>query len=531
MNRSACAALLLCLPTALVAADPKPAPVFTDHAVLQRDLPIPVWGTAEAGTEVVIEFAGQKKSATATAAGKWTAKLDPLPASQEPRELRISAATNPAAAVVLKDLLVGEVWVGSGQSNMDMPVASYTANDPHLATHAKGSYPHLRLLKKGPGQKWEAATPETIQHFSALLFSFGLPLHKQLHVPVGLMVGAVGGTPSGLWLSEDMYRSDEACAAVAKKFTATYDYPKAKAKYDEEKKKHDEAMAAWKVQADTAKKDGRAQPLVPRGPEVVAPAGESNRGKIGGLFEKFISSYVGYGIKGVLWDQGESGTAIVGVDQYTLMGALIRGWRKAWGQGDFPFLYIQKPSGGGPAWDYTNPVTEKANKFADLPKSVPAEHAGNNRALHIRIMSYPNTFMVTSTDLGPGIHPQNKSGYGARAALVAQGAVYGSKAEYCGPLYASHEIQEGKVVVRFTHTGKGLAFRNGEKLQGFAVGGADGKFVWADAAIVGDTVVVSSPAITRPTAVRYAWDNSAPWANLFNQDGLPAHAFTTEGKP
>lgn len=511
------------------AADPKFAGVFTDHAVLQRDLAVPVWGTADAGVEVLVEFAGQKKSVQADATGKWRVRLDAMPASAEPRELKVSDAKSPAGTVVLKDILVGEVWVGSGQSNMDMPVRSYTENDPHLAENARGTYPHLRLLRKGAGQKWSEATPENIQAFSAMLFSFGMPLQKQLNVPVGLMVGAVGGTPSGLWLSEEMYRADAACAAVAKKYGETYDYPKAKAKYDADKAKHDAAVVKWKQECAEAKKAGKPQPAAPRGPDGVAPAGECNRGKIGNLFESFIRPYVGYGIRGVLWDQGESGTAIVGVDQVTLMAALIRGWRKEWGQGDFPFLYVQKPSGGGPAWDYADPVTAKANKFSPLPKAVPAAESGEyTYAKYRRLMKNPNTFMVTSTDLGPGIHPQNKSGYGARGARVALNTVYGGKEEYCGPLFASHTIKDGKVVIAFTHIGQGLAFKNGDKLQGFAIAGEDRKFVWADAAIEGETVVVSSASVAKPTAVRYAWANSFPWANLFNKDGLPAQPFSTE---
>jgi sialate O-acetylesterase len=526
-------ALFAILPTLFcataTAAAPKFAGVFSDHAVLQRDMAVPVWGTADAGSEIVVEFDGQKKIAQADANGKWRVKLDAMPASAIPRELKMSDAKNPAAGVVLHDILVGEVWIGSGQSNMDFPVYIFTADDPHLAANAKATYPLLRLLKKGNGHKWEEAKPESIAKFSAMLFSFGMPLQKQLNVPVGLMAGAVSGTPSGLWLSEEMYREDADCAAVAKKFAETYDYPKEKTKYDEEMKGYEEKLAKWKERADAAKKAGGQPPRAPRAPYPLVAVGECNRGKIGNLFESFIRPYVGYGIRGVLWDQGESRTAILGVDQATLMRALIRGWRKEWDQGDFPFLYIQKPSGGGPAWDYTNAVTEKANPFSILPTMVPAPDTGDyTYALHLRIMKNPNTFMVTSTDLGPGTHPQNKSGYGARGAMVAMNTVYGGKAEYCGPQYASHEIKADKVIIKFTHVGQGLAFRNGDKLQGFAVAGNDRQFVWADAMFEGDTVVVSSKTVTKPAAVRYAWANQFPWANLFNKDGLPAQPFSTE---
>jgi sialate O-acetylesterase len=225
----------------------------------------------------------------------------------------------------------------------------------------------------------------------------------------------------------------------------------------------------------------------------------------------------------VIWDQGESGTAIEGLDQYTLMGALIKGWRKEWAQ-DFAFLYVQKPSGGGCALDPADPVTSKAEKFTNLPGGVPGD--GEYREAHIRIMTYPNTFMVTSSDLGPGVHPTNKSGYGARGARVALGAVYGKGVEIYGPVYKLHKIDGGKVVISYEHVGKGLAV-NG-KLQGFAIAGDDGKFVWAEAVIGGDTVVASSDKVAKPVSVRYAWAGNHTWANLFNKDGLPAIPFRTD---
>ena len=233
-------------------------------------------------------------------------------------------------------------------------------------------------------------------------------------------------------------------------------------------------------------------------------------------------------MRGVLWDQGESGTAIMGVDQYTLMGALIRGWRKDWGQGDFPFLYLQKPSGGGPAWDPANAVTKQANAYAAAPPNVPAANDGSYRELHIRILGYPQTAMVTASDLGSGVHPTNKSGYGERAARVALGVAYGKNVEYYGPLYASHVIDGAKIRLHFTHVGQGLAFKHGEALKGFAIAGEDKKFHWATAVIEGDTVVVTSDLVAKPVAVRYAWASQHPWANLFNKDGLPAQTFRTD---
>ena len=318
MKSSLALCSLLLLASALH-AEVKLSKVFTPHMVLQRGMAVPVWGTAAPGEKVTVDFAGQSKTATADDKGTWSVKLDALRASAEPRTLMIGSQK-------IDDVLVGDVWVGSGQSNMDMVVASYIKDDPVLDEAAKQTYPHLRLLRKDANATWEQATPETNPKFSALLFSFGFPLQKELGVPVGLMVGAVGGTPSGFWLSEEMYRSDAASAAAVKAFAPTYKYDELVAKYAVDKAKFDEEFAKWKISADAAKKEGKEAPRPPRGPQPVGKAGETNSGKVGQLFEAFIRPYVGYGIKGVLWDQGESRTNIVGVDQVTLMGALIGGW-------------------------------------------------------------------------------------------------------------------------------------------------------------------------------------------------------------
>ncbi|MEA3213268.1 MAG: sialate O-acetylesterase [Chthoniobacter sp.] len=491
-------------------AEVKVTPVFGDHMVLQREMATPIYGTAEAGEQVTVKFRDQEKTTTAGADGKWVVKLDKLKVGG-PDELTIGTLT-------IKDVLVGDVWIGSGQSNMEIASKGFMAGDPVLAKIvADGPYPQLRIFSTRGKKIWEEATPQTLEYFSALLFSFGLPLQKEIGVPVGLMSPAVGGTPSGYWLSEEAYRSDAACKAAAEKFAQTYDFDAAKAKYDRD-------LADWKAAAEAAKSDGKP---APRGPNAPAKAGEST-GKIGNLYEAHVRPMVGFGIRGVLWDQGEAGTAITGVDQYTLMGALIRGWRQEWGQNEFPFLYVEKPSGEGCAWDPTDPVTNKASPFAPLPAQVPPLIAGLYRETHIRIMQYPQTAMVTSSDLGNMTHPTNKSGYGLRAARVALGMVYGRKIEIYGPLYASHQIEGDKVRIRFSHTGQGLAAPQAQKLQGFAIAGEDQKFVWGDAVIDGDSVIVSSASVPKPAAVRYAWSQQIPWANLFNKDGLPAPAFRTD---
>jgi len=360
-------------------------------------------------------------------------------------------------------VLVGDVWIGSGQSNMAGGVGGYAKRDEVLAELAARTYPQLRLCR-GKGGTWQESTPQTNQGSSALLFAFGQRLQKDLDVPVGLILGAVGGTPSGRWLTDEMLAND----AKTKTFKAA---------------------------------------------------------KGGDLYKQHILPVVPYGIRGVLWDQGESGTAIKDLDQFTTMGALIGGWRDAWGQGEFSFLYVQKPSGGGCAWDKSNPTTRMAEDFAALPAAPQQGDAGGYRAHHVRIMQHPGTAMVTARDLGSGIHPQNKSGYGHRAAQVALGFAYKQDVEIYGPIYASHKVEADKIRIQFKHVGSGLATKYGDGLQGFAVAGKDGKYHWAEAVIDGDSVVVSSSDVPQPVAVQYAWDKNAPWANLFNKDGLPALIF------
>jgi sialate O-acetylesterase len=521
------------LPKATLPTELKLPTVISSHMVLQRELAVPIWGTAAPGEKVTVKFRDQEKSAVADSQGKWSLKLDPLKAGG-PDVLTIAGKKT----FKLDDVLVGEVWVGSGQSNMAGGVGGFAKNDEALAKLAEATYPQLRL-KTGYGG-WQEATPKNIAGFSAILFAFGVPLQKNLDVPVGLMLGAAGGTPSGRWLSQAALDADAPCQELIKKVAATYSpeaeqkkFEQAVAQWEKDfavaKAKADKDLAEAKVKGEKEFAEAKKAVRLPRKPDLPAKPGECERGaKVGDLYEAHIRQFIPFGIRGVLWDQGESGTALQGVDQYTLMGALIRGWRNEWGQGEFAFLYVQKPSGGGCAWDPADPVTCKAEKFVPLPAKTPALWDGTYRETHIRILKYPNTAMVTATDLGSGTHPVNKAGYGARAARVALGLVYGKPLEIYGPLYESHQIEGSKVRVKFTHVGQGLSARHSEKLQGFAIAGDDKVFHWADAVIDGDAVVLSSAAVSKPAAVRYAWGGNHPWANLFNKDGLPALTFRTD---
>jgi sialate O-acetylesterase len=483
--------------------------VFSDHMVLQRQKPVPMWGLAEPGEKITVRFRNQVKSSTADDIGIWRIRLDEMEAGG-PDEMTVSASNK----ITLKDVLVGEVWVGSGQSNMAGLAGRYATNDETLQKVLDGPpYSKIRLLRS-PGS-WTEATKENAAVFSALHLAFGHRLHEELDVPVGLIVGAVGGTPSGAWVRRDAYEADKACAKVVAKFAESFDEKAAQQRYEQQ-------LARWEVLVAKAEKDKTRKPRKPLPP---LKPGESSRGQIGGLYSRYIQPVAGYGIRGVLWDQGESGTGILGLDQYTMMGSFIRIWREQWNVGEFPFLYIQKPSGGGCAWDPSDPITRNADGFTPMPAKV---GDGSYRELHTKIRSYPNTWMVSASDLGSGIHPTNKWGYGVRAARVALKAAYGKDIAAYGPTYASHKVDGSSVRVRFENLGQGLAWKHGKGLQGFVLAGEDKVFHKAEAKIDGDSVIVSSDKVKSPVAVRYAWAKSHPWANLFNKDGLPAISFRTD---
>ena len=476
--------------------------MFSDHMVLQREMKVPVWGTAAVDEKITVTFQAQTITVKADNAGKWIVKLDPLKMG-DASDLKVAGAKN---EVKFSDVLVGELWIGSGQSNMAGGAGGYAKNDEVLATSmTSGPYPNLRLYHRGT---WAIADENTIKTFSAIHFAFGHALHQELNVPVGLMYGAVGGTPSGRWLSPEMALADK---NLVSQFKANNGYDpsemeavreKQLAKYNEEKKK---LIAAGK------------KPPRYRGPNL-----------FGDLYKSKIEYMVPYAIRGVLWDQGESKTQIPGVDQFTTMNALINGWRNVWGQ-DFHFLHVQKPSGGVAPYDAANPINKGAAVFN---ANLPAKHWSEPIALkyqldHIKIRTIDKAPMVTAVDLGTGIHPACKSGYGKRACRVALGTAYGRDVEVYGPIYKSHQTDGNKIRVTFDHIGQGLTTKHATAVMGFEVAGADGKWAWADAVIEDETIVVSSEEVAEPIHVQYAFSNKPAYANLFNKDGLPALTFTS----
>jgi sialate O-acetylesterase len=471
--------------------------------VLQRDVAVPVWGWAGAGERVTVTFAGQTKTATADAKGKWLVKLEPMPASAEPRVMEVSGSAK------IQNVLVGEVWLCSGQSNMAWTVSSSkdfetekaAAKSPAVRMFREDSGPNPSAQEKCSG-RWSVCSPDTVGGFSATAYFFGREVHQKLAVPVGLINSSVGGTPIESWTSRDVMQGKPEFAPLFERWDkaqAAWNPAKAQAQYEKQ-------MAEWKDAEAKAKAEGKQPPRQPQKP--VEPRLATHNP--GNLFNGKIAPLVPYAIRGAIWYQGESnaGTPALYATQLPLM---IKDWRSRWGQGDFPFAWVQLPN---------------FRKRTDDP-GAPSSWAILREGM-LRTLSVPNTGMAITIDVGEenDIHPKNKQDVGKRLALWALAKVYGQKVAASGPLLAGHKVSGSEVTLSFTHTDGGLVAKGGE-LKGFAIAGADKKWHWANAKIVGNTLVVSSADVKEPAAVRYAWAEN-PDCNLYNGAGLPASPFRTD---
>jgi len=467
--------------------------IFSDQMVLQRDARVPVWGTADAGTVVTVEFAGQKKTATAAPDGRWRLDLDPLAASATPRDLLISTnRSSPPENRKLTAVLVGEVWLGSGQSNMAMTVnrsanfeTEKTAATFPLIRHYKEDSPNSESPQSVGKGRWVECTPDTVGAFSAALYFFGRELHQKLGVPVGLINSSVGGTPIEAWIAADVQLADPARSAAVAALPPTPPVaPKAAPAT---------ASTPPPEKQKTAKKTAKAT-------KAAAP-----RSSTGGLFNGKISPLIPYAIRGALWYQGEANSTPAKAPLYEhQLPLLIRDWRARWGY-DFPFAWVQLPNfiGAGRDW----PLVREAM---------------------LKTLALPRTGMAIAIDVGEAndIHPKNKQAVGHRLAQWALGTVYAQKVATSGPLPAGHEIRGRELVLKFSHTDGGLVAKDGP-LTGFALAGANRAWVPAQARLVGSSVVLSSSEVAAPIAARYAWENF-PTCNLFNAAGLPASPFRTD---
>lgn len=503
-------------------AEIRPNPLFSDGAVLQRNQSIPIWGTARDGEKVTVELGGQKAS-TVAANGLWRVDLKPLDVGG-PFTLKLTGDNS----VTVNNILVGEVWICSGQSNMEWRFnkASNAAEEG-----PKADYPKIRMytvakkvsmtpLTEAPS-KWVECSPETVGEFSAVGYFFARDLYQKLGIPMGMIHTSWGGTSAQVWTSVEGLNKDsklKTYANAANESLATYpaameaypaklaEFQTAKNQWDETVgKPHQVALKAWTEEAAKAKEAGQPLPPKPQ-PASKAPAPPNNpegsSKNEANLFNAMINPLIPYAIKGAIWYQGES-NANQSLLYQTLFPALIADWRSRWNQGDFPFLYVQiAPFNGQP------PEIREA-QFLTLSKS-------------------PNTAMAVTTDVGDAkdIHPTRKEPVGQRLALAARALAYGEKIEYSGPLYQSMKVKENEAILSFTHTGSGLVAKDGE-LKGFTLAGPDRKFVPAIAKIDGLKIRVTAAGIADPKAVRYGWEN-VPDVNFFNQEGLPASPFRTD---
>lgn len=510
MRRQRCVRILLALILSAAGASAAWADVtlpamFSDHMVLQRDIDVPVWGWADPSEKVAVTLNDETKTAVADAAGKWSVTLAARRASG-PHTLTVKGKNT----IQINDVLVGEVWLASGQSNMAMTVAR-AADFPE--EQAAADHPKLRMFTvarvpaETPQERcqgtWQVSSPESVGAFSATAYFFGRELHEQLDVPVGLVHSSWGGTPIEAWTSLEVQQSLPELQPMLDDWQRridTYDPDAAKAQYDKQ-------MARWPEQVKKAKEAGRRPPRRPGAP---ADPKLSQR-RPANLYNGMIAPLVPYALRGAIWYQGEANAGGAAHLYGLQLTAMIKNWRSVWGQGDFPFEWVQLPN------------------FRE-PQKEPVETSGwvIVQEQMLKSLALDDTGMAITIDVGEAddIHPKNKQDVGKRLALWALGTTYGKQIVYSGPLYRCHRKGKGEIVVEFDHVGGGLVAK-GDGLKGFAVAGADKKFVFADAKIVGQTVVVSSREVAQPVAVRYAWASN-PDCNLYNDAGLPASPFRTD---
>jgi sialate O-acetylesterase len=498
-----------------VRADVVPALPFGDNAVLQRDKALPVWGTADAGEKVTVTFSGKTATTTADATGKWRVDLPALPASFVPADLVMKGKNT----VTRTNILVGEVWLASGQSNMEMMVKeSFEAS---LEIPGSARFPMIRHIRTdsklsqvpqttGSGM-WKVAGPETTGDFTAIGYYFARALYENLNVPVGIINNTRGASNIRAWIDPVVLKTDPTIADTAKLWAEvwaanTVKYPALRAKLDTE-------IAQW--EKDKAAAEAAGKPFTKRKPDEGwggFPGGPYDMGQPAGMFNGMIHPYVPYALRGFIWYQGEANNGQHnGYDK--LFPAMIKGWRAQFGQGDIPFYWSQLAAHGSPT----------ATKMAYF-----REAQGKAQAL-------PNTGQAVNVDVGDSgnIHPRRKQDVGRRLARIALARTYGQKIIDSGPVF-KEAVREGEGFrVSFTNTGlQNRLTTEQSSLEGFELAGADRVFKPAKAVISPDqtTVLVTSADVPEPVALRYAW-RDFPKAGLFNREGLPAVPFRTDDWP
>ncbi|MEI6654534.1 MAG: sialate O-acetylesterase [Verrucomicrobiota bacterium] len=508
--------------------------IIGEHMMIQAGTNTPIYGWAEPG-EAVIVTVGESTAATTTGTeGKWKVIFTDLKASATPVRVSIVGKNT----ITFEDVLIGDVWVCSGQSNMALPVRRIIGrdvNDPKGLGQA--NYPQMRLFKlpketflepqsdcKG---SWVVCTPDAAKEFSATGYFFGREIHLAEKMPVGLINACRGSSSGQMWTSLEALKSEPALSNdLNQALSARANYPQRKERYLRDRAKWLEDTARWpetikRWEAEVAKAGAEGKALPPK-PEPPGSAPARPDGMDGWednvmnaptvLFNGMIAPLLPFGIKGVVWYQGE-GNADEWAHYRTLFPAMVRDWRNRWARGDFPVYFVQLSSFGE---SRAEPGESTWAAFREVQSQLKG--------------IVPNSGMAVTIDIGcaTDIHPLTKPEVGRRLSLVALARTYGRPIESSGPLYEYMEVKDNKVVLHFAQLGGGLVAKGGEPLKRFAMAGADKKFVWADAKIESGTVVVSSAHVTTPAAVRYAWEINPEGCNLFNAAGLPASPFRTD---
>jgi sialate O-acetylesterase len=492
--------LLVLMPSCLVSAEVTLPKALSSHMVVQRDLPVHIWGLAEPDQSVTVTFRGESRATQADRLGQWSVYLAPG-AAGGPFDLTVQGATTAGTTVapqpiVLTDVLVGDVWLASGQSNMEFPM-SRAATAAQDLPHADNPQIRLLMVNKRASDYaepdldtlgWTVSSPDSAKDFSAIAWYFARDISVREHVPIGVIDSTWGGTIVESWvrltaLGEDASLNPLFASRGKMLDNEAVDHLRAK---DEERQ-----VAEAKAAGKPVPKFGWHRPLNSWGP--------------GMLWNGMIAALTPFPIRGVLWYQGESNSALERAPLYNhIFRTLIEDWRREWAIGDFPFLYVQ------------------ISNF----KSTPAEDWAVLREQQRKTLEMNNTAMIVTIDIGnpDDVHPTDKVDVGQRMARAARALSYGEAVEYVGPDFRQATPEGASIRAWFDHA-KGLTAKGGE-VTGFEVAGADGKFVSATAKIEGETIVASSPAVPEPVSVRYGWANS-PQCNLFNGEGLPASPFTS----
>lgn len=482
------------------------ASIFGDGMVLQRNVDVPVWGTAKKGEKITVTIAGRKKNTVADKAGTWMVHLSPM---KEGGPYVLTAAGSDT--VRLTDILVGEVWLCSGQSNMELAVERTMNAEKEIAA---ADYPSIRLftVKRTVSDTpqtsctgtWKKCDSVSVRSFSGAAYYFGRKLHADLHVPIGLVHSSYGGTPAEAWMSAPALGSDTAFRSILERWKKNLDeYPAKRAAFDAMKEK---LTKEWNDASEKAAREGKAAPPRPQ-----EPMGPGNRSTPSGLYNAMIAPLVPFAFKGVIWYQGEANAGRA-MQYRTLFPALIRDWRAQWKQ-ELPFYYVQLPN---------------LDRQPEPSKSGWAEL----REAQLMTLALPKTAMAVTIDIGDptNLHPKNKLDVGVRLAMLAEGLLYKKETkgtlECQSPVLRSYAIEGARVRIRFDHAA-GLHARGGKDVKGFMIAASDKAFVRAQAAIKDGEVIVWSDDISAPVSVRYAWADN-PECTLVNDAELPASPFRTD---